>query len=114
MDRLVEHLARYRKEGIEYLRANVPEIKRVESLDDLKDLKLARQTDLGEILILQYEAIAPTLFPAVRQRLIDRGVAKRHNMLHTSMKNEGTPNEVYNVTMDFYGARLQISLDVHR
>ncbi|MBI4453901.1 hypothetical protein HY636_04630 [Candidatus Woesearchaeota archaeon] len=114
MNAFDEHLARYRQEGIEYLRANLPEIQRVESLDDLKDLKLTRHTDIGVILMLQYEATAPTLFPAVRQRLMDAGVAKRHNMLHTSLKNEGTPDEVYNVTMGFYGAKLQISLDVHK
>jgi hypothetical protein len=114
MNNFDEHLAIYRQEGINYLRANVPEIRRIESLDDLKNLTLTRQRDLDLLLILQYEATAPTLFPAVRQRLMDAGVAKRHNMLHTSVKNEGKPDEVYNVTMGFYGARLQISLDVHR
>lgn len=109
-----EHLAKYREEGIEYLRTNVPEVQRVEALDDLQNLKLVKQSDLDIILMLKYEATAPTLFPAVRQRLLDRDVAKRHNMLYTSLKNEGTPDEVYNVTMGFYGNRLQISLDVHK
>ncbi|MBU3940854.1 MAG: hypothetical protein KKH88_02940 [Nanoarchaeota archaeon] len=109
-----EHLARYREQGIEYLRANVPEIQRLESLDDLENLELIGTTDLGEFLKLQYEANAPNLFPAVRQRLIESGLAKRHNMLHTSVENQGSPDEAYNVTMGFYGNKLQISLDVHR
>ncbi len=108
------HLTRYREEGIEYLRANVPEIQRFEALDDLHDLKLVRETDYADILILEYEAAAPSLFPAVRQGLLERTVAKRHNMLHTYVENEGTPDEVYNVTMGFYGNKLQISLDAHR
>jgi len=114
MNAFYEHLAKYREEGIEYLRANIPEIQKVEALDDLQDLKLVGQTDLDRILILQYEANAPSLFPAIRQRLLDEGIAKRRNMLHTSVKNEGTPDEVYNVTMGFYGNKLQISLDVHK
>ena len=114
MNQFEEHLIRYMQEGMEYLRANVPEIQRVESLDDLKDLKLTKHTDLSEILVLQYEATALTLFPAVRQRLIDKGVAKRHNMLCTSVLNEGTASELYRVTIGFYGARLQVSLDIHK
>ena len=66
------------------------------------------------VLILQYEAKAPKLFPAVRQRLMDAGIAKRHNMLHTSLKHGGTPAEVYTVVMGFYGNSLQIVLDVHK
>ena len=114
MNQFDEHLARYRQEGISYLRANIPEIQRVESFADLKDLTLRRRTDLGEILILQYEATAPTLFPAVRKRLMEAGVANGHSILHTQIKNKGTKDEVYNVTMGFYAARLQISIDVHR
>ncbi|HJX05793.1 MAG TPA: hypothetical protein VJ461_03720 [Candidatus Nanoarchaeia archaeon] len=114
MNKFNEHLALYYKEGASYLRANVPEIQRIEALDELHDLKLVKQVNLNDILILQYQATAPTLFPAVRQRLIDRGIAKRHDMLHTSVRNKGTQDEVYNVTMGFYGNTLQISLDVHR
>jgi len=38
--------------------------------------------------------------------LIDKGIAKRHNMLHTSLKDG-----IYNVTMGFYGNSLQLSVD---
>ena len=109
-----EHLAKYREEGIEYLRANIPEIKKLESLDDLKNLKLIKQNDMSVILILEYEANAPTLLPAVRQRLIEKGMGKEHNMLHTSIKNKGKPDEAYNIMMGFYGNKLQISLDVYK
>ena len=114
MNRFDEHLAKYKKSGMEYLKANVPEIQRIESLDDFLELTFIKDIDAGEVLMLQYEAKAPSLFPYVRQRLIDKGVVKKHNMLHTSRKNIGTPDEIYNVIMGFYGSALQISIDVNK
>ncbi len=114
MNRFDEHLAGYRKSGMEYLSANVPEIKRIEALEDFSELTFIKDTDAGEVLMLQYEAKAPSLFPYVRQSLIDKGVAKKHNMIRISKKNEGTPEEIYNVLMGFYGIALQISIDVHK
>lgn len=115
MDQFNEHMVRYRKEGIKYLRENIPEIQRIESLDDLQDLELVKETDLPDmVLVLRYKANTPSLFPAVRQRLLDKNVAKKHNMLHTSLRNRGTLDEFYRVTMGFYGNRLLISLDVRK
>ena len=114
MNRFDEHLAGYRKSGMEYLSANVPEIKRIEALEDFSELTFIKDTDAGLILVLQYEAKAPSLFPYVRKELLDIGVAKEHNMLRISRKNIGTPEEIYNVVMGFYGSALQISIDVHK
>ena len=98
------------------LRRNIPEVKKLESLDDLKDLRLVKIDDyipgLGDGLSLEYQASAPTLFPHVRQRLIDKGIAKPHNIECTSLENEGTPHEVYAVIIKFYRGRLEISLYV--
>ena len=102
-----EYLEGYKTKGIDYLRRNVPEIQRLESFEKFENLRFVSGRDLGDILIIEYEARAPSLFPAVRQRLIDEGIAKRHNMLHTSLGNE-----LYNVTMGFFGNSLQISLNV--
>ena len=109
-----EYLEGYRQEGIQYLKSNVPEIKKLESLDELHNLKLTQGSDLGIILVLKYEAKAPELFPAVRQRLIDKSIAKRHNFIGTRQENKGTPEETYMVHMGFYGSKLQIVLTVHK
>ena len=113
MNPFEKHLERYREEGIDYLRANVPEVQRVESLEELQDLRLVRQSDLGSTLMLMYEAAAPSLFPAVRQRLIDRGFG-RHHMVSGKREKRGTPEETCRVTMGFYGSMLQISLKVRK
>ena len=107
-----EHFAKYRQEGIEYLRANFPEVQRIESLDVLKDLKLIKQTDLDCIVVLEYEATAPDLFPAVRKNFIERGIVKRYNVSWTGIKNKGTADERYEIMLCFYGASLQIYLDL--
>lgn len=110
-----EYLAGYVREGPLYLRLNVPEVQRLEALDDLHDLRFVKDENVSYLtVILQYEATAPVLFPHVRQRLIDHGVAKRHNMLSTEVKNRGTADEVYRVRMGFYGNMLQIALAVRR
>ena len=107
------YLSKYLLEGEDYIKI-IPEIQRLESLDDLHDLNLSRSDDLGDILFVRYEALAPELFPHVRQRLIDSGMAKRHNVLSTGRRNKNTPDETYNVRMGFYGKRLQISLTVRQ
>ena len=107
-----EHFTRYRQEGIRYLRVNIPEVQKIESLDILKDLKLIRQIDLDEIVILQYEATAPDLFPAVRKNFIEMGIVKKHNVSWTGIKNKGTADERYEIMLCFYGASLQIYLDI--
>lgn len=43
-----------REQSAKYLRENVPEIQRLESLDDLHDLTLTEQKEVEEILFLEY------------------------------------------------------------
>jgi hypothetical protein len=114
MKRFEEIMIRYKEEGLAYLRANVPEIQRIESFSGLHNLRVKKQADLDDILFLHYDAKAPELFHAVRQRLIDAGVAKRHNVIRMWIENKGMPDELYRVDLRFYGSSLLVHLDVHR
>ena len=114
MNSFDKHIVRYREKVSEYLRANVPEIQKLESLDDLQDLRLTKAAELDRILMLQYEAKGTNLFPQVRQRLIDKGIAKRHNMIGTHVDKKGTYEETYCLNMGFYGSTLRISLKVYK
>jgi len=115
MDTFDKHFEGFREHGADYLRKNLPEVQRIESMDELHGLNLTGARSLvGNIIFMAYEASAPSLFPHVRQRLIDKGIAKRHNMLDTLIENEGTPSETYRTHMGFYGSRLQIALTVRK
>jgi len=117
MNKFSEYLLGYKEDGMNYLRANVPELQRLESLVDLTNLKLVNEpndfkvTDLG-LLMLRYQATAPTLFPHVRKNIISSGIAKKNNMLYRSIKCKGKSDESYSLKMGFYGNRLQIYLTV--
>ncbi|MBT3985473.1 hypothetical protein HOD38_05265 [archaeon] len=114
MNLFSKHLEGYKKEGIKYLRLNVPEIQRIESLKELEDITLLKETDGGIVFVLEYDIKAPALFPHVRKKIIESGIAKRHNVLNTSVENEGTPEEIYSIVLGFYGNDLQIHLKVHK
>jgi hypothetical protein len=88
-----------------------PEISRLKSIEELQDLRLIGCSDDDVYMSFKYEAVAPELFPAVRQRLIDLGVAKIHNMCDTSLGQDGNR---YRVHMGFYGNKLQIMLDLYK
>jgi len=114
MNNFDEQLIQYKKSGMNYLRTNIPEIQKIESLDALKDLKLKSENQIEDIIILKYETTAPDLFPAIRQKLINSGKINKNNVMYTSTRNKGTPNETYNIGLSFYGAKLQIHLEVHK
>jgi len=100
----------YEDKGIDYLRKHLPEVQRLENLDKLQDLKLVGEKSGGGILTLDYKARAPSLFPAARQRLIDQGVVKKHNILCTFRRYANNPSEDYRLILGFYGDALQIHL----
>jgi hypothetical protein len=104
------YLAIYDDKGLDYLRKHLPEVQRLENLNELQDLKLVDKKSDGGILTLDYKARAPSLFPAVRQRLIDQGVVKRHNVLCTFRRYADTSLEDYRLILGFYGDALQIHL----
>jgi hypothetical protein len=114
MNNFDEYLTQYKKSGMTYLRTNIPEIQKIESLDGLKDLKLQSENQIQDMLILKYETTASNVFPTIRQRLIESGKVNKNNIMYTSTRNKGTPKETYNIGLSFYGARLQIHLEVHK
>jgi len=105
----------YQGKDLDFLKQNLPEIKRLESLEDLEDLKLVRLKNEAPLVVtLEYVARAPTFFPHVRKNLIDNGIAKKHNILGTTRKNRDTHEERYGVIMGFYGNRLQLYLELSK
>ncbi len=107
-----DHLTGYRRQGVDYLGENVPQIQKLVALDDLHNLKFIKGHDLGRILRLGYEAVAPSLIPHVRKNLMERGIGKKHDFLFCSSKNKGKEDGSYTVIMGFYRKKLQISLEV--
>lgn len=109
-----KHFEGFRKHGADYVRRNFPEVQRIELMDELNKLKLTGATDLGDIIMMEYEAFAPSLFPYVRKSLIDKGIAKKHNILDIKRENRDGLHEKYRTRMGFYGSKLQIALTVTR
>lgn len=107
-----DYLEGYREKGVDFIRTNVPEVKEFENCSVLQDLKLLKHTDMDVSIVLHYVARAPDLFPSVRKRIIELGLAKQGNMMYSSLRNKGTENEIYNITMGFYGKKLQINLNL--
>ena len=101
-----------RAKGIGKLRKTIPKIKRLESLDELKDLRLVRHTDDCGVVMLIYEASAPYLYPSVRP-LLTKKVAK-NGVVTTFTRNRGELNEFIEAQITGYGGSLQIILSVNR
>ena len=107
-----DYLEGYKEKGVDFLRENVPEVQKFEACDVLTDLRLIKDTDMDVSIVLHYVARAPSLIPSVRKKLIELGLAKQSNMMYSSVRNKGTEDEVYSVTMGFYGKKLQINLNL--
>ena len=99
-------------EGVKYLRNNVQEIKRLEKLDALHDLELIEDINIVNGVLLEYSARAPSLFPHVRQRLIEKGIAR--STVSTKREDVGTSEETYRVHMTYHSGMLQIALTVRK
>ena len=111
------HFEAFRRHGLKHTRDTVPEIKRIESLDALKDLKLERTEVLTpqDLFFIQYSAsVDPEQYAGMRKYLIDQGVAKRHNFARNNVEKKGTPEETLRIRLSYYGTALQISLLLKR
>lgn len=111
MNTFGQHYAHYRSRGFNYLRMKLPEIKRLESLEELRDLKLVREVAVGDILFLVYTATSPW-YPHIRRSLVERRIVRRSAVSRTSVEYEGTDKEFVRTHLHFYCSRLQVILDV--
>jgi hypothetical protein len=103
---LTTHLPRVEEEGYAYL-STLPEVKRFLDTEIFQSIELVRGEALGHIIMLGFDVIAPDLMPHPRARLIENGLVKRHNLLHSSIIPEGISQ-----TIGFFGNCLQITLNI--
>lgn len=103
---LTTHLPRVEEEGYAYL-SNIPEVKRFLDTEIFQSITLTRAAIAGQIVMLNFDVIAPDLMPHPRARLLENGLVKRHNLLHSSMIPEGESQ-----TIGFFGNLLQITLNI--
>lgn len=87
-----------------------PEIQRIKSLDALKDMRLVQTHVLAnELIVAQYEVNGtPEITPHLRAKLIKAGVAGRHNVIGTSLK-EGYER----IHLTYRGGRVQVGIDIY-
>ena len=96
----------YAQEGYSYL-AQLPELKRFLETDLFESAVLARDRLFADFVLLDYEVLAPKLFPNPRAALVESGVVDKHNILHSKT----IPNGV-RLTVGYFGSVLQIALNI--
>ena len=99
----------------EALKTRIPQIGRLESLEELRNLRITglRMTD-DNLCIINYETIAsPGLYPHVRARLIERGVISEKNALYSSIGHKGQSDEYERVSFGISGASVQVFLTAY-
>jgi len=110
-------LVEYNDNGIEPLRKKIPEIKKLESLDDLQDLEFLGATHddkIYELLVLSYRARAsPSLYSKVKKGSIPRIIAKKKNIVSSSVIVNNLLVEFVRIHIRYYDSRLQIFLDLY-
>jgi len=77
----------------EILRKNVPQINKLESLADLKNLKVVSVTAKEKIVVIFYEGVASReLYPDVGKKLIEKKVIREDNLMNSRIANKGQDN----------------------
>jgi hypothetical protein len=99
------------------LKQKIEQIGRLESLDDLKDLRILGISYVEDDLFsVEYGAIAsPGLYPNIVENLVDRKVINRGNIIREYYENQGKPDEYEEVKMRVPGTNslIQVSLRVY-
>jgi hypothetical protein len=103
---LEKHLQRYEQEGYSYL-AQLPEVKRFLETDLFESITLARERLIADLVLLEYEVVAPKLFPHPRARLLDGGLVNKNHLLRSGLILNGV-----SVTVGCFGSILQIALRI--
>jgi len=105
----------------EFLR-DIPAIGSLESLGEqgiLADLRLTSMStpriSSMNLFVLDYESRASDkrIYPNVRARLIELGVAERHDIRADGTTNKGNSDEYEEVRLHLHGAKLQVQLRVY-
>ncbi len=105
---LEDALLRAQQASYESLKAGIPELQDLESQPVFETFQLVRAI-INPYAIFEFDVKAPSLFPYVRQRLIDSDIVKRHNIIHTGGLE--LEDEVYRVTIGFRGRVIQVTLN---
>ena len=98
----------------QHLLDTVPELNQVRDHPALNRIAPIRTNLLllEPVVIFEYAALAPDLFPHVKKNLIAEGVAKRHNILYTPHRNKDTPEALCKAQLSYFGGALQVFLYV--
>lgn len=110
-------LAGYVAGGVDFLRTQVPEIQRLEALEELADVRLVRaetlppETPTPQLVRVEYEGEyageATEVSQAMRTLLSEHGIGKAYNII--GMRQESRAHELY---LSLYEGCLRINLRV--
>lgn len=103
---LETHLQRAEQEGPQHL-ATLPEVKRFLDTEIFETIQHVRTRILDNIAMLEFDVIAPKLLPHPRARLLEHGLVKRNNLLHSEEIDNGIQQVI-----GFFGNCLQIVLNI--
>jgi len=82
------------------LRKNVLQINKLESLADLKNLKVMGVNAKEKIVVIFYEGVASReLYPNISEKLIEKEVIRKDNLINSYTGNKGQYNEYREVHM---------------
>ena len=98
------------------LRKNVLQIDNLENLTDLKNLKLKLVDVKEEIVMIFYECIASReLYPNIGEKLIEKEVIRKDNLINFWLDNKGEYNEYEEVCMrlDFPKYKVRVFLKAY-
>jgi len=102
------HIPRYQSERYKYL-ATIPEVKRFLDTEIFETIQFVRERLIADdIIMLEFDVVAPNLMPHPRANLLRQGLVKRNNLLHHSNLEDGVSQ-----TIGFFGNKLQIILNFH-
>jgi hypothetical protein len=87
----------------EILRKNVPQINKLEHLADFKNLKVVSVNAKEKVVVIFYEGIASQeLYPGVGEKLIEKEVISKDNLINSRIGNKGQYDEYGEVHMNLY------------
>jgi len=98
------------------LRKNIPQINKLESLAELKNLKLKRIDAKERIVMLFYEGLASQeLYHNISEKLIEKEVIRKNNLVSSWIGNSRQYNEHkgVHIDLDFSGYSILVFLKTY-
>ena len=104
------------REGERYLRKNVPELMRLESVESLKNLELFKADWFADcMVIVAYRArVESPPYPRIGKVLIDAGAATGENIVSSKIRNKGMLSEYVRLHLAYYDGDLSVVLSVRK